>query len=107
PLQRPEILQVQQRGEYLYAACGTGGFRAFDIAFIDDKGFSQRITTAPVSPAGQQFYVPSSYATAVAAPTTLAPDPTRTQYAENREQAIHSLYAYVDVTDAYEGPIPV
>ena len=34
------------------------GLRVFDIAFIDDKSFSERITTAPVSPLGQQFYVP-------------------------------------------------
>jgi hypothetical protein len=98
---------VQARGEYLYAACGTGGFRAFDIAFIDHKGFSQRITTAPVSPYGQQFYVPTKYATAIAAPTTLAPDPTRTQSPENLEQAVHSLYAYIYIADKYEGLILV
>jgi hypothetical protein len=107
PLGKPEILQVQARGEYLYAACGAGGFRAFDIAFIDDKGFSQRVTTAPVSPYGQQFYVPTRYATAIAAPTTLAPDPTRKQFFENREQAVHSLYAYIYVCDKYEGLILV
>jgi hypothetical protein len=55
PLQKPEILQVQARGEYLYAACGCGGFRAFDNAFIDHKGFSERITTAPVSPPGNSL----------------------------------------------------
>ena len=54
-------------------ACGS-----FDIAFIDDKAFSERITTAPVSPVGQKFYVPTKYAAAVAAPTTVAVDPTRT-----------------------------
>src|SRR5207244_10492865 len=105
PLAKGEILQVQARGEYLYAACGADGFRAFDIAFIDHKGFSQRITTAPVSPYGQQFYVPTQYAAAIAAPTTIAPDPTRTQLPENREQAVHSLYAYVYVADRYEGLI--
>ncbi len=105
PFVKGEILQVQARGEYLYAACGADGFRAFDIAFIDDKGFSQRITTAPVSPYGQQFYVPTQYAAAIAAPTTIAPDPTRTQLAENREQTVHSLYAYVYVADRYEGLI--
>ena len=57
--QKPEILAVQTRGEYLYAACGEGGVRVFDIAFIDDKGFSERISTAPVSPLGQKFYVPT------------------------------------------------
>ena len=67
---------VQARGEYLYAACGEAGLRVFDIAFIDDKGFSERIVTAPVSPLGQRFFVRTTYATAVAAPTTIAPDPT-------------------------------
>lgn len=105
PFAKGEVLQVQARGEYLYAACGADGFRAFDIAFIDHKGFSQRITTAPVSPFGQQFYVPTQYAAAIAAPTTLAPDPTRTQLAENREQAVHALYAYIYVADRYEGLI--
>ncbi len=57
PFRKPEVLGLQHRGEYLYAACGTGGLRVFDIAFIDDKGFSQRITTAPVSPIGQRFFV--------------------------------------------------
>ena len=54
------------------------GLRVFDIAFIDHKGFSERIVTAPVSPLGQRFFVRTTYATAVAAPTTIAPDPTRT-----------------------------
>ena len=90
PFRKPEVLGVQARGEYLYAACGEGGLRVFDIAFIDDKGFSERITTAPVSPLGQRFYVPTKYATAVAAPTTIAPDPTRTHRAENHEQTVHA-----------------
>ena len=54
---------MQARGEYLYAACGEDGVRVFDIAFIDHKGFSERITTAPVSPLGQRFYVPTKYCT--------------------------------------------
>jgi hypothetical protein len=107
PFRKPEVLQVQARGEYLYAACGTGGLRVFDIAFIDDKAFSERITTAPVSPVGQKFYVKTKYATAVAAPTTTAPDPTRTHSAENAEQSVHGLYAHLYVTDKYEGLILV
>jgi hypothetical protein len=107
PFSKPEILQVQPRGEYLYAACGPDGFRAFDIAFIDDKAFSERITSAPVSPLGQRLHVPTKYATAIAAPTTLAPDPTRVQPAENHEQSIHAMYGYVYVTDKYEGLILV
>jgi hypothetical protein len=107
PFQKPEVLQVQARGEYLYAACGCGGFRAFDIAFIDHKGFSERITTAPVSSAGQQLYVASKYATAIAAPTTLAPDPTRQQMVENHEQSVHPLYGYIYIADKFEGMILV
>lgn len=107
PLQKAEILMTQARGEYLYAACGCGGLRIFDIAFIDHKGFAERITTAPVSPLGQQFYVKTQYATAVAAPTTLAPDPTRSQLPENHEQAVHPAYGYIYVTDKYEGLILV
>src|SRR3974377_1787616 len=43
PLQKNEIMGLLARGEYLYAACGEGGLRVFDIAFIEDKGFSERI----------------------------------------------------------------
>jgi hypothetical protein len=107
PLETPEILSLQARGEYLYAACGTGGLRVFDIAFIDDKGFSERVTTAPVSPLGQRFYVKTCYATAVAAPATIAPDPTRQQHSENHEQKINGIYGYIFVTDKYEGLILV
>ncbi len=104
---KPEVLDLQHRGEYLYAACGKGGLRVFDIAFIDHKAFSERITTAPVSPVGQRFYVRSKYATGVAAPTTIAPDPTRVQDPRNEEPAVHSMYAYIYVTDREEGLILV
>ncbi len=107
PFRKTEVLDVQARGEYLYAACGAGGLRVFDIAFIDDKGFSERVTTAPVSPLGQRFYVPTKFAAAVAAPTTLAPDPTRTHRPENREQSVHPLYGYLYVADRCEGLILV
>ena len=73
----PSVLQVQVRGEYAYVAAGEGGLRIYDIAQIDHKGFSERITTAPVSPLGQKFCVDTKFATAVAAPTTLAVDPAR------------------------------
>jgi hypothetical protein len=107
PHKKAEILQVQARGEYLYAACGEYGLRVFDIAFIDDKAFSERITTAPVSPIGQKFYVPTRFCTAVAAPTTIAPDPTRIQHPENFEQPINGFYAHLYVLDRYEGLILV
>ena len=104
---KPEVLSLQHRGEYLYAACGEGGLRIFDIAFIDHKAFSERITTAPVSPLGQRFYVRTKYATSVAAPTTIAPDPTRSHRPENFEQSVPGLYAYIYVTDKYEGLVMV
>ncbi len=107
PLRKNEILSLQARGEYLYAACGEGGLRVFDIAFVDDKGFSERITTAPVSPLGQRFYVPTKYATAVASPATIAPDPTRSHRPENHEQAVAKPYGYLYVADKYEGLILV
>ena len=105
PFRKSEILQVQARGEYLYAACGSEGVRVFDIAFIDNKSFSERITTAPVSPMGQRFVVKTQYAAAVAAPCTPAPDPTRKQNPDNREPKVHPLFGYIYVADKYEGLI--
>ncbi len=105
PFRKPEILNLTPRGEYLYAACGEGGVRIFDIAFIDHKGFSERISTAPVSPMGQRFYVPTKYATAVAAPCMMAPDPTRSHREENHEGRVAGMYGSIYVTDKYEGLI--
>ena len=41
------VLDVQLRGEYLYAALGKGGFRVYDVANIDNKGFSERRSPRP------------------------------------------------------------
>ncbi len=103
----PKVLQVQLRGEYAYVAAGEGGLRVYDVAQIDQKGFSERIVTAPVSRFGQKFWVKTKYAVAVAAPTTLAVDPARAKLPENEEQSIHPLYAYLYVVDKYEGLILV
>ena len=102
-----EIHAIQNRGEYAYAACGENGLRIFDIAFIEHKGFAERITTAPVSPIGQRFYVRTENCTCVAAPTTIAPDPTRAHFPENKEQPVAGMYAYVYATDSVEGLILV
>jgi hypothetical protein len=101
------VRSLQLRGEYLYAACGSGGLRVFDVAEIDHKGFSERITSAPVSPLGQRLHVPSRDATCVRAPSTQAVDPARMRDPANREQPIHPLYAYLYVTDREEGLILV
>lgn len=85
---RPEVLGVQVRGEYAYVAAGKGGLRVYDVAQIDHKGFSERIVTAPVSPLGQRFYVGTKYATAVAAPSTLAVDPARWRTVRNEDGSL-------------------
>ena len=102
-----EVLDVQTRGEYLYAAMGKAGLRIFDVANIDNKDISERILTAPVSPLGQRFYLPTRYATAVATPTTLGVDPLRSHRKENEEQAIHLMYGFLYVADKYEGLVIV
>ncbi|HXR33828.1 MAG TPA: hypothetical protein VN830_08980 [Verrucomicrobiae bacterium] len=101
------VLDIQARGEYAYAATGKGGLRIYDIANLDNKGFSERITTAPVSPLGQKFYLPTRNAVAVASPTTLGVDPLRARLQENEEQAIHLLYGFLYVADKEEGLVVV
>ena len=101
------VLDLQARGEYLYAAMGAGGVRVFDIANLDDKDFSERMTTAPVSPLGQRFYLKTKYAQSVASPTTLGVDPLRTHFPENEEQPIHLFYGFLYVADKYEGLVIV
>jgi hypothetical protein len=115
------VLDVQLRGEYLYAACGENGFIAYDVANISNKGFSERITVAPVSPLGQRFYVKSKYATSICSPSTMAIDPTRRRLPENDEGVITqpgsqgqiadapipAPYAYLYLTDAQEGLIVI
>lgn len=116
-----EILDVQLRGEYLYAARGKGGFYAYDVANIDNKGFSERIVSAPVSPLGQRLGFDTKYAVAVASPGTLAVDPARRRISDdptkpeatimdpledhhvNQEQPVHPMYAYLYVGDRHEG----
>ncbi len=101
------VLDIQARGEYAYAATGKGGLRIYDIANLDNKGFSERITTAPVSPLGQKFYLPTKNAMAVGSPTTLGVDPLRARLKENEEQAIHLLYGFLYVADKEEGLVVV
>src|SRR5579862_5044059 len=101
------VLDVQERGEYLYAATGKGGLRVYDIANVDNKDISERTITAPVSPLGQHFYVKTKYAQAVASPSTLAIDPLRSHRPENEEQPIHLMYGFLYVADKYEGLVIV
>ena len=109
-----DIRSIQMRGEYLYTANGSDGFRVYDIASVDNKGFSENIVTAPVSPLGQRTYVKTKYATAVALPTTMPVSPSRQERPafvkhkeQNQERPMHPLYRYAYVADKYEGLIVV
>jgi hypothetical protein len=115
-----EILDLTLRGEYLYTANGEDGFEVFDVANIDNKGFSERIVSTPVSPLGQRTRIPTKYATSVTLPSTLGIDPTRLPvaktmkaerkpgetievYTGNEEQPISLIYAWAFITDREEG----
>src|SRR5437588_8733855 len=98
-----DVQDIVLRGEYVYTANGPGGLEVFDVANIDQKGFSERIVTSPVSPLGQRTYVRTKNATSVILPSTLGIDPLRTRLPENEEQPISPIYAYVFVTDSEEG----
>jgi hypothetical protein len=101
------VLDLQLRGEYLYAALGQDGFRIYDVANIDNKNLSEKMTTAPVSPLGQRFSLKTKYATAVASPSTMAVDPLRTHIPENEEQPVALMYGFLYVADREEGLIVV
>jgi len=103
----PSVQDVTLRGEYLYTAAGTGGLEVDDVAEIDQKGFSQRTVSSPVSPLGQRTYVRTPYATSVELPSTLINDPQRRHNPVNEEQPISPIYGYVFVTDLKEGLVIV
>ena len=100
---------IQLRGEYAFVANGEGGFEVYDVANIDNKDFSERVVSAPVSPFGQRTYVKTKNAVAVALPTTMPVDPNRKTAAipENEERPMHPLYKYAYIADAEEGLILV
>ena len=101
---------LQMRGEYLYVAEGKGGFRAYDIAAIADKGFSEPFVSGPFSKLGHNTHVASANATCMAIGTNQAIAPTRNTPALrglNQEQPFSPIYHYAFVTDAVEGLIAV
>ncbi len=103
---------LQLRGEYMFVASGKGGFRAYDVASIGNKGVSEPILTAPFSPLGQDMHIASPNATCVALPTVQPISVKRNDritkdIPENQEQAFHPIYRYALVTDSVEGLILV
>ena len=107
---------LQLRGEYLFVAGRSDGFRAYDVAGIANKGVSQRIITAPFGPLGHDTRIKSKHATCMALPTNQPMAPGRMYKDEetrkfmqevNQEQPIHAIYSYAFVTDQEEGLIVV
>ncbi|WP_010125086.1 LVIVD repeat-containing protein [Sphingomonas sp. KC8] len=101
---------LQLRGEYMFVAQGKGGFEAYDVASIANKGFSERIITAPVSPLGQDLKIRTPNATCMALPTMQAIAPTRNTESLrqlNQERPFHPIYHYAFVTDAVEGLVVI
>ena len=98
---------IQLRGEYLFTANGEEGFEVYDVANVDNKDYSERIASAPVSPRGQRTYVRTKFATSVALPTTMPMAFNRRPLPENEEQPIHPLYRYAYISDREEGLILV
>ena len=101
---------LQLRGEYIYVAEGRGGFRVYDVAAIANKGFSERIVTAPFSALGHDTHVDTENATCMALPTNQPIAPTRStpELREiNQEQPFLPIYSYAAITDSEEGLILV
>lgn len=129
---RDAVRCLQLRGEYMFVAEGKGGFRVYDVASIANKGFSERIITAPFSALGHDTHVDTENATCVALPTNqpVRPDRNRAMASEivkdadgneiigpdgtpmslldvNEEQAMRAIYDYAVITDAVEGLVLV
>ncbi|WP_338468237.1 hypothetical protein RXV95_06720 [Novosphingobium sp. ZN18A2] len=101
---------LQMRGEYMFVAEGKGGFRAYDIASIGNKAFSERIISAPFSPLGHDTHVKTTDATCMALPTNQNIAPTRNTpelRKVNQEQPFSPVYHYAFITDRVEGLIAV
>jgi hypothetical protein len=112
---------VQLRGEWLFVAEGDKGMRVYDVASVGNKGFSERLISAPFSPLGQDTHIASTDATCVALPTTQPINPARNvglnesfdfsanfnkeMRGENEEQLMHPIYNYAYITDSVEGLI--
>lgn len=100
---------LQLRGEYLYVAQGSQGVQVYDVASIANKGVSQRIITAPVSPLGQDAQIATANATCIALPAGQPVHPPRNEgdlmREDNQELPFHPIYNYAVVTDSEEGLI--
>jgi hypothetical protein len=101
------VRSVQLRGEYLYTAQGKDGMIVYDVSAVDNKGFSERIVSAPVSPLGQRAYVRTKDARAIGLPATMPMAPGRRTPPFSGEQPIHPIYRYAFIADGKEGIVVV
>jgi hypothetical protein len=107
---RDRVGCLQMRGEYMFVAEGSGGFKVYDIASVANKGFSDAVVSSPFSALGQKNQVATTNATCMALPTNQAIAPTRNTpelQAINQEQPFLPIYHYAAVTDSVEGLIMV
>ncbi|MBV1690168.1 hypothetical protein KRR38_21405 [Novosphingobium sp. G106] len=107
---RDRVGCLQMRGEYMFVAEGSGGFKVYDIASVANKGFSDAVVSSPFSSLGQQNHVATTNATCMALPTNQAIAPTRNipeLRGINQEQPFSPIYNYAFVTDSAEGLIAV
>jgi hypothetical protein len=80
------------------------------VASVANKGFSEKIVSAPFSKLGQNAHVASPNATCMALPTDQPINPLRNTAAMremNQEQPFLPIYSYAAVTDSVEGLILV
>ncbi|TRW14852.1 LVIVD repeat-containing protein [Glacieibacterium frigidum] len=109
---------LQLRGEYLYVAEGKGGFTAYDVANIGNKGISEKIVASPFSRLGHRTHIDTPDATCMALPTNqsisvkrnedmLAGEKANPDTPSNQEQPFHPIYRYAVITDAVDGLILV
>ncbi len=101
------VRDIQLRGEYLFTAQGHDGMIVYDVANVDNKGFSERIASGPVSPLGQRTFIETHDARDVELPTTMPMAPSRATPPMSSEQPIHPIYKYAFIADAEEGIILV
>src|SRR3546814_15684752 len=86
----------------MFVAEGKGGFRVYDVAAIANKGFSERIVTAPFSKLGHNTHVKTRNATCMALATNQPVNPLRNTpelRAMNQEQPFLPIYSYASTTD--------
>jgi hypothetical protein len=115
-----EVGCLQLKGEYLYVAQGRNGMEVYDVSAIANKGFSQRIISAPFSPLGHNTRLSTKDARCLALPTNQPIYPQRQQTADfgldadamqqlmhetNMEQEFHPIYNYAFIVDSEEGLI--